>query len=82
LLSKHKIDKDAESIYSLVLHSSTLSPEGRGGLGYSDYRKFEQVIDRARIACFNSGHRLDDHFVDITDMVDIGKGGRRNGNHM
>ena len=25
----------------------------------------------------NSGHRLEDHFVDITEMIEIGKGGQR-----
>ncbi len=47
-------------------------------LGYADYRNFEQVIDKARLACFNSGQRVDDHFVDITEMVDIGSGAKRN----
>lgn len=42
-------------------------------LGYSDYRNFELVINKARTACFNSGQRIDDHFVDITEMVEIGK---------
>jgi DNA-damage-inducible protein D len=46
-------------------------------LGYSDYRNFEQVIQKARMACFNSGHRVEDHFVEITEMIEIGKGGRR-----
>lgn len=46
-------------------------------LGYSDYRNFEQVIKKAKAACFNSGHRIDDHFVDITEMIEIGKGGQR-----
>ena len=44
-------------------------------LGYANYRNFEQVIDKAKIACFNSGQRLEDHFVDITELIDIGKGG-------
>lgn len=48
-----------------------------GVLGYSDYRNFEQVIGKARLACFNSGHRIEDHFVDITEMIEIGKGGQR-----
>ena len=43
-------------------------------LGYADYRNFEQVVQKARTACFNSGHRLEDHFVDITEMVEIGSG--------
>jgi DNA-damage-inducible protein D len=46
-------------------------------LGYSDYRNFEAVIERARTACFNSGQRVDDHFVEITDMVGIGSGAQR-----
>ena len=46
-------------------------------LGYSDYRNFERVIEDARTACFNSGQRVDDHFVEITDMIEIGKGGKR-----
>src|SRR4030042_3642361 len=46
-------------------------------LGYSDYRNFEQVIKKAKKAFFNSGHRIEDHFVDITEMVDIGSGAKR-----
>lgn len=46
-------------------------------LGYSDYRNFEQVIKKAKSACFNSGHRIEDHFVDITEMVGIGSGAQR-----
>jgi DNA-damage-inducible protein D len=46
-------------------------------LGYTDYRNFEQVIQKARLACFNTGHRVDDHFVDITDMIPVGKGAQR-----
>lgn len=46
-------------------------------LGYSDYRNFEQVVNKARTACFNSGQRIDDHFVDVTDMIEIGKGAKR-----
>ena len=46
-------------------------------LDYGDYRNFEQVIQKARMACFNSGERIEDHFVDITEMIEIGKGGKR-----
>jgi len=42
-------------------------------LGYSDYRNFEAVVEKARTACFNSGQRVDDHFVEITDMIEVGK---------
>lgn len=46
-------------------------------LGYGDYRNFEGVVEKAKLSCFNSGHRLDDHFVDVTEMIEIGKGGQR-----
>ena len=46
-------------------------------LDYADYRNFEQVIQKARMSCFNSGQRIEDHFVDITEMIEIGKGGKR-----
>jgi DNA-damage-inducible protein D len=46
-------------------------------LGYSDYRNFEQVIGKARLSCFNSGQRVDDHFVEITEMVAIGSSAQR-----
>lgn len=45
--------------------------------GYSDYRNFELVIQKARLACFNSGQKVEDHFVDVTEMVDIGSGAQR-----
>ena len=46
-------------------------------LDYSDYRNFEQVVAKAKQASFKSGQRIEDHFVDITEMVDIGSGAQR-----
>ena len=46
-------------------------------LGYADYRNFQAVIESSRTACFNSGQRVEDHFVEVTDMIVIGKGGQR-----
>ena len=48
-----------------------------GVLGYGDYRNFEGVIEKAKLSCFNSGHRIEDHFVDVNEMIEIGKGGQR-----
>jgi len=48
-------------------------------LGYTDYRNFEQVIKKAKTACFNSGQPIEDHFVDITEMVPINRGGHASG---
>ncbi|MHB9026722.1 MAG: BRO family protein [Armatimonadota bacterium] len=46
-------------------------------LEYTQYCNFEAVIEKAKLACFNSGHRIEDHFADISNMIEIGKGGRR-----
>lgn len=48
-----------------------------GILGYGDYRNFEGVVEKAKLSCFNSGHRIEDHFVDVTEMVTIGSGAER-----
>jgi len=46
-------------------------------LEYQDWRNFLQVVDKARQACEQSGHRVDDHFGDVTKMVEIDSGVRR-----
>jgi len=46
-------------------------------LDYTQYRNFEAVIEKAKLACFNSGHRIDDHFADVSKMVEIGSAATR-----
>ncbi|QJR29177.1 DNA damage-inducible protein D [Limnobacter profundi] len=46
-------------------------------LGYSEYRHFQPVIAKAKEACANSGHPIQDHFEDILGMVAIGSGALR-----
>ena len=46
-------------------------------LDYSEFRHFLPVVDRAKEACRNSGHSVEDHFEDILEMVEIGSGARR-----
>jgi len=48
-----------------------------GVLEYTQYRNFEAVIEKAKLACFNSGHRIEDHFADVSKMVEIGSGAGR-----
>lgn len=45
--------------------------------GYSQWRRFSEVIDRAKTACLNSGYVVADHFADIGKMVPIGSGAER-----
>ncbi len=45
-------------------------------LGYVNCRHFQAVIESARTAFFNSGQRVEDHFVEVTDMIEVGKGAK------
>jgi hypothetical protein len=38
---------------------------------------FIKVIDRAMLACKNSGHEVLDHFAEVGKMVDIGSDTKR-----
>jgi DNA-damage-inducible protein D len=46
-------------------------------LEYADWRNFLQVIDKARAACTQSGHGIEDHFGEVTKMVVVGSGAQR-----
>ncbi|MCY3675094.1 MAG: DNA damage-inducible protein D [Paracoccaceae bacterium] len=46
-------------------------------LGYDQWRNFTQVISKAKIACNASHHEVSDHFADVSKMVDLGSGGKR-----
>ena len=46
-------------------------------LGYDKWENFLNVIEKARIACKNSGYDVKDHFPDVRKMVDVGSGAKR-----
>lgn len=46
-------------------------------LDYQSWRNFVQVIEKARLACTQSGQPDVDHFVEAIKMVDIGSGAKR-----
>jgi DNA-damage-inducible protein D len=46
-------------------------------LGYSQWRSFSDVIDKAITACKNTGHDPKDHFAQMRKMVDLGSGAQR-----
>lgn len=46
-------------------------------LEYAQWRRFAEVMDRAKLACKNSGFAVEDHFADTGKMVDIGSGAER-----
>ncbi|UZS00168.1 DNA damage-inducible protein D [Chondrinema litorale] len=46
-------------------------------LGYTEWRNFTKVIERAMETCANSGEEVKDHFVELNKMVEIGLGANR-----
>jgi len=46
-------------------------------LAYNKWENFSKVINRAMLACQNSGHSIDDHFPEVRKMVEIGSGTTR-----
>ncbi len=46
-------------------------------LNYKEWRKFENVINKAKESCKNSDISVFDHFVDVDKMVQIGSGAER-----
>ena len=46
-------------------------------LGYSEWRNFLSVIEKARDACRSSKGQELDHFVDVNKMVPLGSGSKR-----
>ncbi len=46
-------------------------------LDYIKWDKFLNVIDKAKLACKNSGQEPEDHFPRVENMVKIGSGAKR-----
>jgi len=41
---------------------------------YTQWRNFENVIEKAKKACENAGEKLSDHFADISKTIPMPKG--------
>ena len=46
-------------------------------LDYTEWRNFLLVIDKAKIACTNSGQNISDHFVDVNKTIPMPKGAEK-----
>ena len=43
-------------------------------LGYKLWQNFTKMIDKAKEACTNVWHRVDEHFIGVNKMVALGSG--------
>jgi len=46
-------------------------------LNYKEWRNFINVIEKAKIACKNSNQSIQNHFVNVNKMIDLGSGSKR-----
>lgn len=46
-------------------------------LGYVQWRNFLLVIDKAKLACSKSNQNIFDHFAEVSKMVNLGSGSKR-----
>lgn len=78
-----KLTKKAMSLFESIKHFDENGVEYWTArslwkiLEYTEYRHFLPVIEKAKVACENSGQRIENHFEDILEMVEIGSGAER-----
>ena len=65
---KHTTDEGVEFWYA-----RELAPV----LEYAKWDNFRKVVDKAMLACQNSGFPIDNHFSEVRKLIEIGKGGKR-----
>lgn len=81
--SENQITKSERSIFEQLKHINEHGKEYWSArqlgkvLGYSEYRHFSPVIERAKQACKKSGQLLENHFENVLEMVQIGSGAKR-----
>lgn len=77
------IEKYSEATFENIRHTNEYGQEFwyarelQQALEYSQWRRFEETIERAKTACLQSENSLEDHFANVGKMVSIGSGAQR-----
>lgn len=78
-----EIEKYTEKVFEDIKHINEFGEEFwyarelQNVLGYKQWRRFSDVIERAIDACANSGNTSSDHFANVGKMVELGSGSKR-----
>ena len=79
----NEIKEYTEKIFEDIKHIDEegseywLARELQKVLEYTQWRRFENVINKAKLTCKNSNIKVDDHFANAGKMVDIGSNTKR-----
>ena len=77
------IEKYSEATFENIRHTNEYGQEFwyarelQQALEYSQWRRFEETIERAKTACLQSENSIEDHFAHVGKMVSIGSGAQR-----
>ena len=80
------LDKYKQNIFEDIKHIDEdgneywYARELQPTLKYTQWRRFENVINKAKTACENSNINVDGHFANVGKMVDIGSKTKRETN--
>lgn len=76
---QHYSDKTFEDIRHINVDGAEywLARELAPVLEYVRWENFDKVLKKAKEACINSNIKVGDHFRDVTKMIDLAKGARR-----
>ena len=79
----NEIKEYKETIFENIKHIDEngneywLARELQETLNYKEWRKFDSVINKAKIACENSKAVVSDHFVGVDKMIELAKNAKR-----
>lgn len=83
LCMENNIQKYSEDVFEKIKHINEYGQEFwyarelQVVLEYAQWRRFHDVIVRAKTACESSGNNCEDHFANVGKMVPVGSGAER-----
>ena len=72
-----------ENIFDKIRHTDEsgneywMARELASAIGYKDFRNFKGLIEKAQKLCIENNAKTDGHFVEATEMVEVGSGANR-----